>query len=150
MNTTNRASGAILVPYPKGKEFKSGHGQLGNLQIGVTAKRATNIANLAIAKLGDGLSVFKELVVVKGGDYHGGEPKDSLVEQDEVGFSVGVSSHFPGAGRCRRGQNRVNGVKIVVVIARLPQSSLRRWSGAVVEWVCINWKDTAMKAIYLR
>ena len=91
--TTNHASSAILVLYPEGKEFKSGHGQLGEGQIGVTAKRATNIVDIAIAELGNGRGVFKELVVVKGGGYHGGEPK-VLVEQDEVGSSVRVSSHF--------------------------------------------------------
>jgi hypothetical protein len=50
MNTTNRTSGAILVPYPKGKEFKPGHGQLGNRQVEVTAKGATNIVYIAIAE----------------------------------------------------------------------------------------------------
>jgi hypothetical protein len=87
-------SGAILVPYPKGKEFKSGHGQLGNRQVRVTAKGATNIVDIAIAKLGDGRSVFKELVVVKGGGYLLREAKGILEEQDEVGSGVGVSRHF--------------------------------------------------------
>jgi hypothetical protein len=27
------------------------------------------------------------------------------------------------------------------------RSSFRRWSSAGVEWVCINWKDTATRAI---
>jgi hypothetical protein len=70
------------LPYSKGKEFKLGHGQLGNQHIGVTAKRATNIVDIAIAKLGDGRSVPKELVVVKGGGYLLREAKNILEEQD--------------------------------------------------------------------
>jgi hypothetical protein len=49
----------MLVPYPEGKEFEPGHGQLGNWQVGVTAKGATNIVDLAIAELGDGSSIIK-------------------------------------------------------------------------------------------
>ena len=33
LNTTNHASGAMLVPYPEGKEFESGHDQLCNCRL---------------------------------------------------------------------------------------------------------------------
>jgi hypothetical protein len=84
----------MMVPYPEGKEFESGHGQLGNPQVGVTAKGATNIVDLAIAELGDGRSVLKKLVVVKGGGYAVIEAKDMFVKRDKVGSSVGILSHF--------------------------------------------------------
>ena len=76
------------------------------------------------------------------------EAKGILEEQDEVGSGVGVSRHFRARVDVDEVKFASTRSKFVVIIARLPRSSLRRWSGAVVEWVCINWKDTAMKAIY--
>ena len=57
------------------------------------AKSATDIVDLAVAELGDGLSVLKKLVVVKGGSYLVREAKDVSVPFDKVGSVVGVSSH---------------------------------------------------------
>jgi hypothetical protein len=102
----------MLVPYPEGKEFESGHCQLGNWQVGVTAKGATNIVDLAIAELGDGRSVFKELIVIKGGGYAVIEAKDLFVKRDKLGSSVGISSHF-------RAQVDVDKVKFVLTGSNL-------------------------------
>ena len=57
-------------------------------------KGTTDTVDLAVAKLGNGQCVFKELVVVEGGGYLVGEAKDLLVPFDKVGSGAGVSSHF--------------------------------------------------------
>jgi len=60
----------------------------------------TDIVDLAVAELGDGLSVLKKLVVIKGGGYLVREAKDVSVPFDKMGSGVGVSSHRE---RCRWG-----------------------------------------------
>ena len=82
--------------------------------------------------------VSKELVVIEGGGYEFREAKDNSVPCDKVGSSVGGSRHC-GVGVVK--------VKFKVSIARSPRLLLRCWSGAGLNRVCINWKDTAMKAI---
>jgi len=59
LDPTNLASGAVLVPDPEGQEFESGHSQFRDRLAGVSAKSATDIVDLAVAELGDGLSVLK-------------------------------------------------------------------------------------------
>ena len=56
-------------------------------------KSATDTIDLTVAKLGDGLCVLKELVLVEGGGYLVREAKDLSVPFDKVGSGVGVSSH---------------------------------------------------------
>ena len=54
----------------------------------------TDTVDLAVAKLGNGRCVFKELVVVEGDGYLVGEAKDIFVPFDKVGLGVRVSNHF--------------------------------------------------------
>jgi len=81
MDSTNHASGVMLVPDPEGQEFESGHSQFRDRKAGVSAKSATDTGNLAVAKLGDGRCVLKELVVVEGGGYLVREAKDLTSSQ---------------------------------------------------------------------
>ena len=53
----------------------------------------TDTVDLAVAELGDGRCVLKELVVIEGGGYLVREAKDLSVPFDKVGSGVGVSSH---------------------------------------------------------
>ena len=107
-------------------------------------KSATDIVDLAVAELSDGLSVLKKLVVIEGGGYLVREAKDLSVPFDKVGSVVDVSCHCK---QCRWGQVDANLIARSCQSSFRSQSSFHRWSGAVVEWVCINWKDTAMEAI---
>jgi hypothetical protein len=98
MNPTNHASGAMLVPDPEGQEFESGHSQFRNRKAGVSAKSATDIVDLAVAELGDGLSVLKKLVVKEGGGYLVREAKDISKPFNKMGSIVCVPGHRE---RCR-------------------------------------------------
>jgi hypothetical protein len=103
----------------------------------------TDTVDLTVAELGNGRCVLKKLVVVDGGCYLVREAKDLFVPFDKVGSGVGVSSHCGqsmGSSQCKFNREVVANVASLAIVA----SPL---SGAVVEWVCINWKDTAMKAI---
>ena len=93
MDSTNHASGAMLVPEPEGREFESGHSQFCDWKAGVLAKSVTDTVYLAVAELGDGRCVPKELVVVEGGGYLVREAKNLFIKFDKVGSVVGVSSH---------------------------------------------------------
>jgi hypothetical protein len=104
MNPTNHASGAMLVPDPEGQEFESGHSQFRNRKAGVSAKSATDIVDLAVAELGDGISVLKKLVVVKGGGYLVREAKDVSVPFDKwgrVSVSRVIANDVNGVGSMR-------------------------------------------------
>jgi hypothetical protein len=107
-------------------------------------KSATDTVDLAVTELGDGRCVLKELVVIEGGGYPVREAKDISVPFDKVGLGVAVSSHRE---QCRWGQVDANLIVRSSQKLLCLQSLLCHWSCAVVEWVCINWKDIAMKAI---
>ncbi len=90
------------------------------------AKSATNTVDLAVAELGDGRCVFKELVVIEGGGYTVREAKDISVPCDKVGSSVGGLRHC--------GVDVVK-VKFEVSIAKSPGLLLHCWFGAGLKWV---------------
>jgi len=83
----------MLVPDPKGQEFESGHSQFAIGRLESWRREATDIVDLAVAELGDGLWTLKELVVVEGGGYLVREAKDFSVPFDKIGLGVGVLSH---------------------------------------------------------
>jgi len=53
----------------------------------------TDIVDLAVTKLGDGLWALKELVIVEGSGYLVREAKDFFVPFDIIGSGAGVRSH---------------------------------------------------------
>ena len=87
----------MLVPEPESQEFESGHSQFRDRKAGVLAKSATDTVDLAVAKLGDGRCVLKELVVKEGNGYLVREANNLSIKFDKVGSVVGVLSH---RGRC--------------------------------------------------
>ena len=78
------------------------------------------------------------------------KPKTSLyhlIKLGRVSESRAIANDVDGVKSIGSSQARAILIAGSLQLSLCLRSLLCRWSGAVVKWVCINWKDTAVEAI---